>query len=219
MGAEQFLLGALTMRNRERLRRAGFTLIELLIVVAIAAVLLALVAPSFTDMIAMQRLRGAHDQLATDVQFARAEAARLGVPVHVRVQPRSASGAACYIIFTDRGDAGSPYSFSLPACDCKQPAGSRCSAASTAELKTVTLETSTGLDLDPAGTPPLDRAGFDPATGTLFTPPSDRAIRPTDELVVDTLLDPARRMRLRVGRAGRVQVCAPSGSSVKAVAC
>lgn len=213
------MLGALTMTSRIRTLRAGFTLIELLIVVAIAAVLLALVAPSFTDMIAMQRLRGAHDQLATDVQFARSEAARRGIPVHVRVQSKSAGGPACYILFTDRGTSASPYAFTTPACDCTQPSGSRCSASTTAEVKTVVLETFTGLDLNPAGTPVLDRVGFDPATGMLFTPPSDRAIRPTDELVVDTLLDSARRMRLRVGRTGRVQVCAPAGSTVKAVAC
>lgn len=202
-----------------RSRRAGFTLIELLIVVAITAVLLVLVAPSFTDMIAMQRLRGAHDQLATDVQFARAEAARLGIPVHVRVQPRSASGPACYILFTDKGTSFSPYAFTTPACDCVQPPGSRCSAAATTEVKTVILEAFTGLDLNPTGTPVLDRVGFDPATGMLFAPAPDSPTPAPGELVVDTLLDSARRMRLQVGRTGRVQVCAPAGSTVKAVAC
>ena len=203
-----------------RSRRSGFTLIELLIVVAIAAVLLALVAPSFTDMIAMQRLRGAHDQLATDVQFARAEAARRGIPVHVRVQPKSPSGPACYILFTDKGaSAEFPYAFTMPACNCAQPPGSRCSAAATAEVKTVILEAFTGLDLNLAGTPVLDRVGFDPATGMLFAPAPDSPTPAPGEVVVDTLLDSARRMRLQVGRTGRVQVCAPTGSTVKAVAC
>lgn len=209
------MLGALTMTSRIRTLRAGFTLIELLIVVAIAAVLLALVAPSFTDMIAMQRLRGAHDQLATDVQFARTEAARLGIPVHIRVQPKSAAGDACYIVFSDTYADASLRNFSTP-CDCTLPAGSRCSSTTTTrEIKTVVLEGFTGLDLTPIN---LAQAGFDPSTGILLARTWDLLAPPT-EFIVDTSLDAARRMRLWVAFSGRVRVCAPAGSTVKAIAC
>jgi len=212
------MLGALTMTSRIRTLRAGFTLIELLIVVAIAAVLLALVAPSFTDMIAMQRLRGAHDQLATDVQFARSEAARRGIPVHVRVQSKSAGGPACYILFTDRGTSASPYAFTTPACDCTQPSGSRCSASTTAEVKTVILESYTGLNLVTASAFAPDRIGFDPATGMRLLPEMDSDPGPSYEFVVDTQLDSARVMRLAVGGSGRLRVCAPAGSKVTGAA-
>jgi type IV fimbrial biogenesis protein FimT len=209
------MLGALTMTSRIRTLRAGFTLIELLIVVAIAAVLLALVAPSFTDMIAMQRLRGAHDQLATDVQFARSEAARRGIPVHVRVQSKSAGGPACYILFTDRALSASLVDFST-ACDCSQAPGSRCSAATTEEIKTVELEPFTGLDLTAIN---QSRVGFDPLTGAMLVKTFDSSAPPPTEFLVDTSLDSARRLRLWVAFSGRVRVCSPSGSSVKAAAC
>lgn len=55
-------------------RTHGFTLIEAMIVVALAAILAALAAPSFTTMIANQRLDSAAQELHTLLQFARAEA-------------------------------------------------------------------------------------------------------------------------------------------------
>lgn len=196
---------------------AGFTLIELIIVVAIMAVLVALVAPSFSNTIALQRLRGTHDQLATDVQFARTEAARLATPVHLRIQPKTASTAACYILFSDSqvGRTLMGFSFSTP-CDCTQPAGSRCPASgTTAELKTVTLEPYTGLDLAAIN---LSQVGFDPTTGRMLTRTTDLAPSPP-EFIVDTSLDPARRLRLWVSFTGRVRVCAPTGSTVRAASC
>lgn len=203
------------MQARAHPQDFGFTLIELVMVVAIMAVLIALVAPSFTDTIAMQRLRGAHDQLATDVQFARTEAARLGIPVHIRVQPKSGSAAACYILFSDTFADAALRNFSTP-CDCTLPAGSRCPATSTTnELKTVTLETFTGLDLTPIH---LSQVGFDPITGMMLTRKYDLLPPPT-EFIVDTSLDSARRLRLWVAFTGRVRVCAPAGSTVKAIAC
>lgn len=194
---------------------SGFTLIELMITVAIVATLIALVAPSFKQQIEMQRLRGTHDQLATDVQFARTEATRLGIPVHVRVQPSSVSGPACYILFSDRGTSLSTYDFST-ACDCTQPAGSRCSAATTTEVKTVVLESFTGLGLANVN---LDRVGFDPTTGTMLVKSSDGSTPPPTEFIVDTSLDSTRKMRLWVAFSGKVRVCAPAGSTVKALAC
>lgn len=194
---------------------SGFTLIELMVTVVIMATLIVLVAPGFKQQIEMQRLRGAHDQLATDVQFARSEAARLGIPVHVRVQPSSAGGSACYIVFSDRGMTQSTFDFSA-ACDCTQPIGSRCSAATTAEIKTVALESFTGLNLSYAN---KDRVGFDPITGALLVQVFDGPGGDGKEFIVDTSLDASRKMRLWVAFSGRVRVCAPAGSSVKAVAC
>ena len=58
--------------------RRGFTLVELLIVVAVVAIILVVAAPSFRDMILMQRLRSITAQLVTDLQFARNEAVSRG---------------------------------------------------------------------------------------------------------------------------------------------
>lgn len=198
-----------------RRRQRAFTLVELMVTIAIIAVLLAIAAPQFRPMIEMQRLRGSHDQLSTDIQFARSEAARLRMPVHVRVQPSSSSGPACYILFSDAGQANSTFSFSA-ACDCKQPAGSRCSAAATAEIKTVSLEAFTGVDLQNIN---LDQVGFDPANGMVLVKPDDSGNPLPPEFMVDVKLDAARRLRTSVTYSGKVRNCAPAGSTVKAIAC
>lgn len=54
----------------------GFTLIELLIVIAIAAILSSIAAPSFYNMIRNMALTGAATELVSGLQFARAEALR-----------------------------------------------------------------------------------------------------------------------------------------------
>ena len=52
----------------------GFTLIEAMVVVALVAILAALAAPSFTSMIANQRVSSAAQEVQTLLLFARAEA-------------------------------------------------------------------------------------------------------------------------------------------------
>lgn len=52
----------------------GFTLIELLVAMAVAAVLLTIVVPSFTDQLSRRKLEGAATELSTDLQFARSQA-------------------------------------------------------------------------------------------------------------------------------------------------
>jgi type IV fimbrial biogenesis protein FimT len=52
----------------------GFTLIELLVALTVAAVLLTIVVPSFTDQLARRKLEGAATELSTDLQFARSQA-------------------------------------------------------------------------------------------------------------------------------------------------
>lgn len=66
---------------------AGFTLLELVVALAIAAVLGAIATPSFTGLIARQRLQAVVHHLQADISMARQEANRRGVTVHLMFQP------------------------------------------------------------------------------------------------------------------------------------
>ncbi|WP_374402240.1 GspH/FimT family pseudopilin [Niveibacterium sp.] len=70
----------------------GFTAIELLFVVAITGILLAIAVPSFSDLIARQRIAGAASDLSSDLMLARMEASRRGGRVSVCA---STDGATC----------------------------------------------------------------------------------------------------------------------------
>ena len=67
--------------------RTGFTLLELVVALAIAAVLGAIATPSFTGLMARQRLQAAAHHLQADISLARHEANRRGVTVHLMFQP------------------------------------------------------------------------------------------------------------------------------------
>jgi type IV fimbrial biogenesis protein FimT len=69
-------------------RTKGFTLIELMITVAVAAILAMAAAPSFTSLIASQRIRTASFDLMANLTLARSEAIKQNADVTVA----SASG-------------------------------------------------------------------------------------------------------------------------------
>ncbi|MGD9596972.1 MAG: GspH/FimT family pseudopilin [Steroidobacteraceae bacterium] len=90
-------------------RIAGFTLMELMIVLALAAVILSIGAPSFAEFRRNNRLTGAGNELLGAMQTARSEAIKRQVPVAVcpSNDPGDA-GATCsagaftgWIVFVD----------------------------------------------------------------------------------------------------------------------
>lgn len=52
----------------------GFTAIEMMVTVAVIAVLLSVVVPSFQEQLARRKLEGAATELSTDIQFTRTQA-------------------------------------------------------------------------------------------------------------------------------------------------
>jgi type IV fimbrial biogenesis protein FimT len=86
---------------------AGFTVLELMVVVAIVAVLIAVAVPSFRDITQRNRIAAEVNSFVGDLQYARSEAVKRGMPVCVCA---SADGTSCvgtntwhqgWIVFSD----------------------------------------------------------------------------------------------------------------------
>lgn len=89
-------------------RSSGFTMFELVIVMVIVAILAAIGLPSFKYVTASNRISSELNGLVGDLQFARSEAVKEGVPITVCVSTTGTSCAAGssawasgWIVFTD----------------------------------------------------------------------------------------------------------------------
>lgn len=92
-------------------RPQGFTLIELMVTIAVAAILLAIAAPSFTSIINSNRLTSAANEMVATLQAARMEAVRLNATVNVCTGCDGNTGS--FVAFVDANkngtaDAGEP---------------------------------------------------------------------------------------------------------------
>lgn len=219
------------MRAARHPLRAGFTLIELMIVLAVMAVLLLVVAPSFREMMEAQRVKGVSDAFITDVQFARSEAASRQERVGISFKPGS-SDLSCYIVHT----CGS-YASASCQCNCTAAAGSRCPDPGVVndpprEIRTVQFPADSGISLVPvlANGNPLTSAGithfdFDPATGALtrhyasglfmvIPPPNGAFWAQTSS----TASGSTAIVREIVNTSGRPSQCKPTGSTINGIA-
>jgi type IV fimbrial biogenesis protein FimT len=194
--------------HTQRLSTRGVTLIELMIAIALMALLVALVVPSFRDMIVMQRLRGVNAQFVTDMQYARSEAISRNRVIRIRLATDAAQ--TCYSIFTLR--AGTEF------CDCRLGAGAACSLTVNAiELRTVSVPREGEVTLV---WPALQRDfGYDPVTGGLVSIPNDGSVQPAERVEVDSRVDDSRRLRNEILESGRPTVCAPDPTRMGIVGC
>lgn len=195
--------------------RRGFTLIELMIVVALIAIVITLTAPSLSNMIQTQRLRGVQAQLVTDLQFARSEATSRNTVL--RLDFRNTNQLSCYTLYTAPPGQGG-----AQRCDCTLGAGAACSGLpSHTEVRTVQVPASTGVTV--LAQQPAEMCepafGYDPRTGGLLSNPTTRGPQPIDSFRVDVYLDNARRLRTMLVGSGRPSVCAPTNSTMSEAAC
>lgn len=191
-------------------RQQGFTLAELMIVVAVAAILITISAPSLFEFIRTQRLKGVHAQVMTDMQFARTEAAARNLAVNVYVKTASdVSAVSCYILFTDTD----PDHLPSQRCDCQRPEGSRCIAAAAREIRTVLVEHSGSVVLSvPEGQ--ADHFAFDPITSGIILPVSEVGTSDGEPFLIVAAIDTARALATSVGVSGRPTACKPTGSTM-----
>lgn len=192
----------------------GFTLAELLIVIAVAAVLLTVGVPGFRDFILLQRLKGINAQLVTDLQFARSEAASRNQ--WARMSFRSNTAMSCYTVYTtpppDRADK--------PRCNCLLGSGAAC-AAPLVEVRTVQVPRSDGVRIEVIrDNENIEFAfAFDHVSGGIYAIPTDDQPVEINSFKVRSLIDNDLILLNEVGRAGRVNVCAPASTRVGAAAC
>jgi type IV fimbrial biogenesis protein FimT len=73
--------------------QSGFTLVELLITITIATILMSIGIPSYKYVTTSNRVSGEINALLGDMQFARYEAVKEGLPV--QICPTTASGTTC----------------------------------------------------------------------------------------------------------------------------
>jgi type IV fimbrial biogenesis protein FimT len=82
-------------------RVGGFTLVELMVTVSIAAILLAVGVPSFSRLIAANRMASQTNELVSSLNLARAEAVRRSSGVSLRTDATTNEFAGGWKIFTD----------------------------------------------------------------------------------------------------------------------
>ena len=179
---------------RRRVPTAGFTIIELLTVVAIAAILIAIAAPSFNEFLAKRRVEGTMAELVTDIQYARSEAVSRNAPV------RMTFGTGCYVIHLASGTA--------TASTCAIDPVS-------AEIKTVPIDT-TRLFLKPVAS--LTHFQFDPVRGMASNDSSPAGNGRVEVCVRNAAgtdcgtAATAWRLAAVLTVMGRVETCSPGGA-------
>ena len=193
---------------RQRPGDRGFTLIELMIAVAVIAIIIVIAAPSFRDMVLMQRLRSITAQLMTDLQFARNEAVSRGTLL--RLSFRTNADMTCYTLYTS--------GVLNDRCDCRLGPAAACSVGNV-EVRTTQIPRSLGVEVSIPPTEFDTAFAFDNVTGGLFVIPTDIASRPFNGIRIESFLDNPRKLVIRINRAGRPLVCSPAGSVMTEPAC
>jgi type IV fimbrial biogenesis protein FimT len=164
-------------------QQLGVTLIEMAIVVAISAIVMSTVSPSFHGFIDNRRVDAVASTLHTDIQFVRQEAVLRNQPV--RLSFHTEAWGACYVVHTGaRAD-----------CRCAATGGATCEGTAR-QIKTVTLLAAEAVGL-------VANVGsilFDPLHGTST---------PTGTLKVASRS--GRAVHHVVNVMGRVRSCSPQG--------
>ncbi|MDE2079796.1 MAG: GspH/FimT family pseudopilin [Burkholderiales bacterium] len=172
----------------------GFTLIEMLVAVAVLVILVTVAAPSFTQLIAQQRLKRINAELVTALQYARTEAVARNTSIQFMLMRSSAM--TCYMVFIEGG---------VTDCDCTRTPGSACVLGLGAELQTTQIPIGTDVQVRrlSAGAAPLSFSSDGQMSGTpgaSFTIRTSRISGAPGTLV--TTVNPM----------GRPSVCTPDGS-------
>lgn len=204
------------MQRQRPFSQTGVTLIELMVVVALIAIVLVLVAPSFQRLIEYQRVVSTNAMLVTDLQLARSEAATRGA--RVRITFAFDATKTCYTIYT--------YQNAGVSCDCLQSSPCAAAGAGYTEIKTTRVPLDKKVYVFPDLSTPDSHGNetpwefaFEPLAGGLYTIPLDVPYDVLQTYTIRTFIDGDRELHTIVGLSGRPTVCAPAGSKMRERAC
>lgn len=198
------------LRTAMRRAQRAFTLIEMMVVIALVGVILMLAAPSFNEMIGMQRLRAINDQLVTDIQFMRGEAVSRNQFMGFVARNVSAEAVSCYTIFSAISDPLRPTALVSSDCNCSNGVGSACTG-SQRELRTVQIPRNLSIDLRF----PADQGVvmvISPINGGMSITEPNTALFTDLEFCVEVRRSPRGRLRTSISPGGRTSQCSPDGS-------
>jgi type IV fimbrial biogenesis protein FimT len=200
------------MRTHLPLRQKhGFTLIEVLVTLAIVIAVIALAAPAFQNLIAMQRLRSITAQLVTDLQFARNEAVLRNTLVRLSFRANANAGMTCYTIYTSSALDN--------RCNCELGPGARCTGGNI-EIRTVQIPSSLGVRVAIPLDTEFDTAfAFDNITGGLFIIPRDDVAQPFSSFKIESYIDQGHKLAVNINGSGRPSVCTPPSSTMTETPC
>ena len=167
-----------------RRRQHGLTLLELAIVVAIAAILVAAAAPSFTALIDARRLDAAATRLAADIQFVRSEA--IARNRALRLSVIAGTDASCWVV----------HSGAAADCRCSANDGAVCGGEARA-IKGVALAAA-------------ERVGVAGNVGSIVFDPLHGTSTPTGTLRLTSAR--GRAVHHVVNVVGPVRSCSPEGA-------
>ena len=160
----------------------GFTLVELVAVMAVTGIVATAAVPSLSGLVDTQRISGVASELASDLQYARAQAVQRNQGVRVTFKAE----AACYVIHTGSADQ----------CQCTTSGPATCEGDAQA-LKTVALDDTRSIGLHSN----VNSMVFDPVHGTASPAATLRLTGPQGRSVQHT-----------VNLMGRVRSCSPQSS-------
>jgi type IV fimbrial biogenesis protein FimT len=124
----------------------GLTLIEIIVALAVLTVLSAIALPGFGARLERERLHGAAEALAADVNEARFEAVRQGRPLHVSA---SQGPAWCWAVTTD------------PDCPCGSGQACQLRSAREHDHPGVTLRSTGQVELGADGRATMPVSSFE----------------------------------------------------------